>query len=198
MKHPSIDKLALYAGRELSWWTRWTLRRHVDGCAQCQDELALFAETADAVRLQADEMPAGVQWERLAAEMRANVRLGLEASDAISAYSGGRHAAGPAQGMSWRMALVTAGLVALLSAGYWINASKRSGQIAAMRGPDPVLLEVIDGGVRMLDGNKAMSLQGPKAGRQAAVVTVSTEGSAGAQYVDEETGQITVNNVYVE
>lgn len=197
MKHPSIENLALYAGGELSWWTRLSMRRHVTSCAQCQQEVALFCEAAEAVRQETSEMPAGVQWDRLAAEMRANVRVGLAASDAISAYSPSG-ASGPAYVFSWRMAALTAGLVALLSVGYWLSALKKSEEMAAMRGPDPIVVEASERGVGMSDGNKGMELRGPKANYRAAVVTVSTEGSAAAQYVDEETGQITVNHVYVE
>ncbi|MFN0104488.1 MAG: hypothetical protein ACKV2U_20675 [Bryobacteraceae bacterium] len=197
MKHPSIENLALYAGGELPWWTRWTVRRHVNACTQCQAEIALFQEAAGAVCVETGEMPAGVQWERLAAEMRANVRLGLEASEAISAY-GTAINAGPAQGMSWRMAALTTGFVLLLSIGYWLNAAKKSEQIATLRGPAPIVVEASERGVGMSDGSKGMELQGPKANHRAAIVTVSTMGSAGAQYVDEETGQVTVNHVYVE
>ena len=197
MKHPSIDDLALYAGGELSWWTRLPMRRHVKGCAQCQDEVALFGDAAAAVRVETGVMPEGVQWDRLAAEMRANIRLGIAASDAISAYSTGP-SAGPAQGMSWRMAALAAGVVMMLSVGYWMMAMKKSEQVAAMRGPDPIVLEASERGVGMSDGVKGMQLRGPDTNHRAAMVTVSTEGSAGARYVDEETGQITVNHVYVE
>lgn len=197
MKHPSIKDLALHAGGELAWWPRLTLRRHVSGCAQCQQEIALFREAAVAVREETGEMPEGVQWDRLSAEMRANVRLGMDASDAISAY-GTASERGPAQGMSWRMAALATGFVALLSIGYWLSAAKNNEQMAAMRGPDPIVVEASERGVGMSDGKKGMELQGPKANLRAAVVTVSTMGSAGAQYVDEETGQITVNHVYVE
>ncbi|MBI2688978.1 MAG: hypothetical protein HYX27_21970 [Acidobacteria bacterium] len=197
MKHLSIDKLALYSGSELPWWTRLAIQRHVSSCTQCQHEVAQFRETAEAVRMETEEMPAGVQWERLAAEMRANVRLGLEASDAISAY-GPVTESGPGQGMSWRVAALATGFVVLLSIGYWLNAAKKSEQLAAMRAADPVVAEASENGVGMSDGNKGMVLQGPRASNRAAIVTVSTRGSAGAQYVDEETGQVTVNHVYVE
>jgi hypothetical protein len=60
------------------------------------------------------------------------------------------------------------------------------------------MAEVSERGVVMSQGSKEMVLQGPKAHVRAAIVTVSTVGSAGARYVDEDTGQITVNNVYVE
>jgi hypothetical protein len=174
------------------------MHRHVRGCVQCQAEVALFGDVKSAVRLEADEMPSGAQWDRLAAEMGANVRLGLEASEAISAYAVPVDEAAPATGVSWRMAALATAFVILLSIGYWLNAAKKSEQLAAMRVPDPIVAEASERGVGMSDGNKGMELQGPKANFRAAVVTVSTTGSAGAQYVDEETGQITVNNVYVE
>jgi len=197
VKHPSIEKLALYGGGELPWGTQFTVRRHVHACPQCQEEVALFRETAEAVREETAEMPAGVQWDRLAAEMRANVRVGIAASDAISSY-GKPHDIGPVQGMSWRMAVLTTGVVLMLSVGYWLNAARKSEQIAATRQPDPVVAEASERGVGMSDGSKEMMLQGPKTNVRAAIVTVSTVGSAGARYVDEDTGQITVNNVYVE
>ena len=197
MKHPSIEKLALYEGGELSWWDRINLRRHVSRCAQCQAEVALFRNAAVAAREENEEMPAGVQWDRLAAEMRANIHVGIAASDAISSYSKPVEA-GPVQGLSWRMAVLTSGVVLMVTVGYWLNAAKKSEQIAAMRPPDPVVAEASERGVGMSDGSKELVLQGPKANVRAAIMTVSTVGSAGARYVDEDTGQITVNNVYVE
>jgi hypothetical protein len=173
------------------------MHRHVGACPQCQEEVSLFRDVAVAARAETCEMPAGVQWERLAGEMRANVRLGIEASDAISAY-GSKLDPGPVQGMSWRMAALATGFVMLISLGYWLSAVKKSEQIAAMRGPDPIVVEASERAVGMSDGIKGMELQGPKTNPRAAVVTVSTIGSAAAQYVDEETGQVTVNHVYVE
>jgi len=197
VKHPPVENLALYAGGELSWWSWLLVHRHVSGCAQCKEEVALFGDVKIAARLEAEEMPASANWDRLAAEMRANIHLGLEASEAIAAYKTPIEE-GPGQGMSWRMAALATCFVILLSIGYWLNASKKSEQLAAMRGPDPIVVEASERSVGMSDGNKGMELQGPKTNLRAAVVTVSTEGSAGARYVDEETGQITVNNVYVE
>jgi hypothetical protein len=142
-------------------------------------------------------MPAGMQWERLQAEMAANVRLGLAASEAISAYA--THIEKPAaMTMSWRMVALTTGFLLLISIGYWVRALQRSEQLAAMQGPEPVVAEASARGVGMSDGIKGMELQGPRTNHGAAVVTVSTTGAAGARYVDEETGQITVNHVYVE
>ena len=197
MRHPSIENLALYAGGEQGWWTRMRTRRHVSGCAQCQREIGLFQDASVEVRAEAGEMPAGVQWDRLQAEMAANVRLGLAASEAISTYA--THIEKPpAVTMSWRMVALTTGFFLLVSIGYWVSASRKSEQMAVMRGPEPYVAEASERGVGMSDGSKGMELQPPRTNHGAAVVTVSTTGAAGARYVDEETGQITVNHVYVE
>lgn len=197
MKHPSISNLALFAGGELPWWTRWTMARHIGACDQCRHEIEAFREVQSTARLEVEELPAGVNWDRLAAEMRANIRLGLEASDAISAYALAP-VAPPTPALSWRMAALAGGFVLLVSLGYWMGAVRKSEQLAALRGPEPVVVEASERGVGMSDGSKGMELQGPRTSPRAAIVTVSTTGAAGAQYVDEETGQITVNQVYVE
>jgi len=197
VKHPSVSNLALFAGGELPWWTRWTLGRHIDACDQCRREIEAFREVQSAARFEADEIPAGVNWDRLAAEMRANIRLGIEASDAISAYAPAP-AEPQAPTLSWRMAALAGGFVLLVSLGYWMGAVRKSEQLAALRGPEPIVVEASERGVGMSDGSKGMELQGPRTNPRAAIVTVSTTGAAGAQYVDEETGQITVNQVYVE
>lgn len=197
MKHPTIGSLALFAGGELAWWVRLPIQRHLAKCRQCQGEVTEFRAAAESVRCETAEMPAGIHWERMAAEMRANIRLGLEASEAISAYSTGI-ADRPRPQVSWRMAAVAASIVVLMIAGYWLNAVRKSEEMALMRGPEPIVVEVSDRGVGMSDGNQGMELRGPHSNRRAAIMTVSTEGSAGAQYVDEETGQITVNHVYME
>jgi anti-sigma factor ChrR (cupin superfamily) len=78
-KHPSEANLALLAGGELRGWRRWNVARHVAGCAECRREVAEFSSVREEVRVMA-EMPE-VSWSSLAAEMRANIRVGLEAGE---------------------------------------------------------------------------------------------------------------------
>lgn len=197
MKHPAISDLAIHAGGDLPWWKAWRMDRHVDGCEQCRREIALFRDASVAFREQTSDLPEDIAWDRMAGEMRANIRLGLEASEAIRAYDApAPETSNPV--FTWPMAAAAAGILVLLSIGYWAAAVRKSEQLAAARGPEPVVLEASERGVGISDGSKGMELYAPKTARQAAIVTVSTGGAATAQYLDEDTGQITVNHVFVD
>lgn len=198
MKHPSVDKLALYSGNDLNVLDRWTVGRHVHSCEQCRQEIELFRESSREATVEYEALPASVQWDRLAGEMRANIRLGLEASDAIKAYSPPVPGIASGPGWNWRMVAMAAGIAMIASVGYWFGALRQNDQIAILRGPAPVIVEASERGVGLSSGDKGMELQAPGPGKRAALVSVSTTGAAGARYVDEETGQVTVNSVYVD
>ena len=79
MRHPFQSDLALYATGDLPLWRRPMIRLHVSGCDSCRSWVEAFSADRESLRGLAAEMPAGVNWDRLAAEMSANVRVGLEA-----------------------------------------------------------------------------------------------------------------------
>jgi hypothetical protein len=198
MKHPAIDQLALYAGGDMPLFSRHLLRWHLRGCAECAREVEWFRNASREATREALTMPDGVSWDRLAAEMRANIHLGLEAAEAISAYPSPMvEPRSPA--FSWRLTALAAVMVAVLAGGYWFNALKRSERMAALRGPEPVVVKVSEGAVGLVRGGRGIELQAPQQGiRSGIVMSVSTDGAAAASYVDEETGQVTVNHVYVD
>lgn len=197
MNHPSVETLALFAGGELSAWDRWRHGRHIGNCPSCGEELKAFRRASVVLASEEDAMPEGVNWDRLSAEMRANVHLGLEASEAISAYEP-QFRNRMAHGLSWRMAVLATAFVVMLCAGYWFNAMNKAEVQYAARGPEPVVIEATDRGVGFSDGSRAMELKNPDNVERPPVVTVSTGGGAATRYIDEETGQVTVNNVYLE
>ena len=81
MKHPSQEVLALHAGGDLGWMARWRTARHLADCEQCTAEVAAFDELRETLPelRQIPEVP----WNRIAAEMRANIRLGLAAGECV-------------------------------------------------------------------------------------------------------------------
>jgi len=83
MKHPNEATLALHAGGELGALARWKTGRHVSRCEQCRDEVEAFIGLREIVPDLA-EIPE-VPWNRLAAEMKANIRLGLAAGECVGA-----------------------------------------------------------------------------------------------------------------
>src|SRR5471030_437473 len=83
MTHPNQATLALHAGGDLRLWARWNTERHLSNCDLCRDEVAAFAGVRE-ILPELAEIPE-VPWNRLAAEMRANIRLGLAAGECIHA-----------------------------------------------------------------------------------------------------------------
>src|SRR5215472_4649470 len=83
MNHPTKATLALHAGGDLGPIARWRTERHIARCERCRDEFAAFAEMRG-IAPDLGEIPE-VPWTRLAAEMKANIRLGLAAGECVRA-----------------------------------------------------------------------------------------------------------------
>src|ERR1035438_8891915 len=75
MTHPDQTILALYAGQDLGWLTRRRTARHLARCRECRDAAQAFASARDHL-VALSELPA-ISWNRMAIEMKANIRLGL-------------------------------------------------------------------------------------------------------------------------
>ncbi len=83
MRHPEAHELALYISRDLTAWRNFVVGRHMTFCPACRREAAGLREASTEFAAEANAMPADAEWDRLAAEMRANIRLGLEAGECI-------------------------------------------------------------------------------------------------------------------
>src|SRR6266542_2460831 len=86
MKHPSQEILALHAGGDLGWLAGWKTARHVAACEQCADDVAAFGDLRE-VLPELGEIPE-IPWNRMAADMRANIRLGLAAGECVGDAKG--------------------------------------------------------------------------------------------------------------
>jgi hypothetical protein len=83
-RHPEAQELALFISRDLSAWRNFIVGRHVSGCANCRRDVSMLAHASSAFASEVDLIPGGTAgWERLAADMRANIRLGLEAGECV-------------------------------------------------------------------------------------------------------------------
>ena len=183
-RHPSEADLALLAGGDLRGWRRWSVARHVAGCGQCQREVAEFSSLREEVHVMA-EMPE-VSWSSLAAEMRANIRLGLEAGECVTERAGVHHA------FSLRAMVACGSLAMLLVVGFLIEQP-------APRATEPkateAVLETNGSGIQVTEGSQSMMLLNASSHD----VQYQAGGSAmGARYVNSDTGQVTINNVYVQ
>jgi hypothetical protein len=137
-----------------------------------------------------------VNWNRLAAEMKANIRLGLAAGECIAPVQTGHRVPS-----SWAWAsLATAALIAIAAGGeIWINhpwtlnATSQSAKSASLV-PQEVVLEVRDSGIQMRDGD-AVTNEWRNNSRGDVVSSVNAQGGVSASYVDSKTGMLTVDNI---
>ncbi len=188
MKHPSEATLALYAGRDLGFLARWRIRRHLDRCEQCRSEVDAFDEVR-AVLPELGELP-DVHWNRLAAEMKANIRLGLEAGSCVGTVT-----APPRQPWFGGRAIVAyASIAALMCAGVLLERPAPHPTVAS---DDGVVLQATGNGIELKDGTQALSLR-HGGSQDVTFITVGAQGSVRARYVDAETGYVTINNVYAQ
>jgi hypothetical protein len=188
MTHPNQATLALHAGGDLGLWARWNTQRHLSKCDLCRDEVAAFAGVCE-ILPELAEIPE-VPWNRLAAEMRANIRLGLAAGECIHAVGS---EAPPRQSPLFtgaRAAMAFAGIVVMVVTGLTLI---RPSPEAGKEGP---LVQATENGIQIRAGGQAFRLM--NVGAKAVTYSASADGSMGARYVDPETGYVTINNVYVQ
>lgn len=188
MKHPSQATLALQAGGDLGWIARWRTDRHLARCERCREDVAAFTELRQ-VLPDLNETPE-IPWTRLASEMRANIRLGLAAGECVRAeekplrqslFSGAR------------AAVALASVVALLVTGLVLEHPA-----PAPAGFDAVVVQSTadGGGIQVREGAHALRLLHP--GAEHVTYSVGAQGSMRARYVDPETGNVTINDVYAQ
>lgn len=181
--HPSETQLALFAGGDLDLLDRWRVARHVRKCSTCAAVVGTFGDAKSALRAETMQMPAGVNWNRLAAEMTGNIRVGLAAGECVADVT--RH-----ERLGWKAAVVLAGATLLISTAWWLNIPHTQQRQTG------VVLEVTQSGIQLKQDGAALMLLNRKT--NSAPVYGSAPGSLRVRYVDSETNQVTINNVYAQ
>lgn len=191
MKHPSDAALALYAGQDLGPVARWRTRRHVARCERCRREVAAYSRVRAALPEMLEVPETG--WSRLAAEMKANIRLGLAAGECVGQVQPEKERRVPLFGR--RALVVYASIAALATAGILLERP-----LPRARAGDDITLEATALGIQLKGRGQSLSLLhgGAAADRNAVTFTVSAQGSMRARYVDSDTGYVTINNVYAQ
>jgi len=183
MRHPKQATLALHAGGDLGAFARWRTERHLVKCGYCRDEVAGF-EAMRSTMADLLEMPE-LPWNRIAEEMRANIRLGLAAGECVRPVEKtGWHSLRA----GWRMAVAMASITALAVTGLVLERPRpapepRDENAAVQTAPDGI-------------GNQAMRLM--YRGAEGVQLSASAEGSVQAQYTNPVTGYMTVSQVDVQ
>jgi hypothetical protein len=199
MARLSEKENALLAGGEAGFLLRWKARAiamvsgadeppagMVAGLAEDEPNVDDFVRVREALP-RFRELPEYFAWDSLAAEMKANILVGVEAGEAVRSRS-------TTVSIGWKAGLVFAGLALLMVSGYWWQLPGRlAGTPASVA---QAVLEAGPGGLEVMESENVFSVVfDQNSGQQ----TLSGGlGSVRADYVDRETGQLTVAHVYLD
>jgi hypothetical protein len=197
MTHPSASTLALYAGKDLGWFRRRRTESHLARCRECRDEVETFAAVRDDL-VELNEMPA-VSWNRLAAEMRANIRLGLAAGECVRDET----STAPLTWLSAPRALIACVCMVLLVAAGLFLERPAPAPVPLTASDGSVVLRATANGIELEESGEKLSLLHLRAvadeqGRPMVSYSAGAQGSMRARYVDADTGNVTINNLYVQ
>lgn len=185
--HPREADLALYAGGEAGLWSRFRVSRHVRECARCAALVREFQALRQWTRAQ-DELPEGVEWMRLAAEMKANIRVGLAAGECVEP------AAEETGWKLWRPALVLPALLVVVL-GWWLQSWPPPVPVAERVAPAGLVIRAGSGSLEVQQDGRGMALLYPRASQ---VTLTASGGTLRARYVDADTGYVTISHVYTQ
>jgi anti-sigma factor RsiW len=202
-RHLAETGLALYASGDLPFWRGTLVKLHLRRCDECRGLVEALRRDREELRGSADDMPGNVDWDQLAAEMTANIRVGLAAGECVTPRE--RKIAS----ISWRPAAIAAGLVVLMAGAWWLNIPRTDTEAigrairdmasggratATQENRDPVV-GASSTGVELVENGGQMRIK--QGGLEPVMFSVSTQGSASARYV-EDTGQVTITATYVQ
>ena len=192
MQHPDLRQLALLAGGDLPWWQRYHFSLHTGHCESCRQQLEALQETRDFVADTVDILPAFVDWDRLSADMRANIQVGLEAGEAIRPREPAR------LGLDWRPAFALAALTLVVLSGWYLNINRQNIYHLPSASVEVGDARVESGseGIVLTRGGGRMTVMQPKA--QPVSYSVNSTGAVSARTIDTETGQVTISHVYLD
>ncbi|HVW09792.1 MAG TPA: hypothetical protein VHC90_14485 [Bryobacteraceae bacterium] len=189
--HPAEAELALLAGGDCGWLERLRLRRHISHCGDCQDTVASFSEIRSSLSEMASPAVAGdeANWEQLAGEMRANIRLGLAAGECI----GPVRTETPPRPWVPRFAYGMAGVAVLLGAGMFLRGLLPHPDVPISHA---AVLESTDKGIQVRTSAGSMTLLNQSDAEPDQYIT--SQGAVRARCVDGDTGTVTITSVYAE
>ena len=190
MMHPNQSTLSLYAGQDLGWFARRRTERHLGGCPACRDEVQAFASARDNL-VGLNELPA-VPWNRLAAEMRANIRLGLAAGECVRGERAARPFAPFGVLSGTRGLTACASVTALVAAGLFLQRS--APPVPAATAGESTVLRATANGIELNEGGQILSLLHVRSSD--VTYSAGAQGSMRAGYIDSDTGNVTINNLY--
>jgi len=199
--HVPESDLALYVSGDLGLMRRLLVRLHVAGCGRCRHRADAYRADRRAIREIASELPDHLDWDRLSAEMTANIHVGLAAGECVAPR---RRKSVP---LGWRPAAAMAGLTIVLGVAWWLNMPPETtrslgraftsvwhgGTVPQERG---LFVQADASGIELRENGASLGVS--QGTNRPLAVSVSAQGSASARYINADTGQMTITSVYAQ
>jgi hypothetical protein len=197
--HPRLETLALYLTGDLPWRLRWRTASHVRHCADCEQQVFLLRSATMELKREAEAQTltgfeAIADWGRLEREMLGNIAVGISAGRCVDKVGRKR--------LLFSKGAFAVGLMALFFVAWLTHippmqtehlaASLR--QFVGLERPQitGTILQTTPDGIAVRAQGATLTIMHPRS----AVVSVSGASAVEARYFDEETGQVTITNVY--
>jgi hypothetical protein len=197
--HPRLDTLALYSRGELPWRLRWRTGSHLRHCADCEQQVLLFRSATAQLKREAEAQTltgfeAIADWTRLEREMLGNIGVGVAAGRCIEKNSRKRALLSKAAFGTALAALFAAGWITHIPGEQTAHLASSLRQLLGGQRPQPVgtVIQTTPDGIAVRAQGATLTILHPRS----AVVSVSGPSAVAARYVDTETGQVTITNVY--
>lgn len=197
--HPRMETLALYATGDLPWRLRWRTGGHIKHCGDCEQQVLLLRSATAELKREAETQTltgfeAIADWTRLESEMLGNIAVGVAAARCIDNVGHAR---------AWfAKAAFAAALVGLFIAGWATHIPReQSAHLAASirnlfglqrKQVAYTIVEATPDAIAVRAQGATLTIMHPRS----AVIGVSGASAVQARYIDEETGQVTITNVY--
>ncbi len=191
MTHPSETDMALYAGIDLGWLRQFQVNWHVRDCSECQQAADEFSQ----IRSTRNTLPE-VNWNRMALEMKANIRLGLAAGECVGFRPVKRTTVS-----GQRLVFAGALLTVLFVVGVWVGGPalrtdflQRISSGSLQRTALGTVLEGSGSGIQVRGMRQTLRILNPAA--MNVVYSVGAQGELRARSLDPETGNVAITHVY--
>jgi hypothetical protein len=199
--HPRIEMLALYSAGDLRLLTRLRVGRHVSHCGDCEQQVLLFRSAKGELQREATSQTltgfeAITHWPVIEREMLGNIAVGVDAARCIENV-------GRKRTLLFRLSLA-GGLMGLFIAGWVTHIPREQTErlTATLRNfaglerpqlPGTILRSTPEGIAVRTQGATLTILHPPSA-----VISMSGTSTVAARYIDEDSGQVTITNVYAQ
>ena len=200
-QHPDSKSLALHAAGDLPPIARWRARFHISLCRACAEQVSEYRDAILQMRREAgaEALPGvvetGAHWSRLEREMIGNIAVGVAAARCIDKVGRQRRVFSAG-------AVVATAAAALFAAGWMTHIPREQNEhlVASLRQlvglasarPVGTIVQTTANGIAVKTQGITLRLMHPPS----AEVFLAGSSAITARYVDQDTGQVMITNVY--